>query len=397
MKKGWEVKKLGDVAYTISTGPFGSVLHKSDYVSQGVPLVNPINIVDEKIIPDPTKLISDITKARLSNYVLQEGDIVVGRRGEIGRCAIVGPNEAGWVCGTGSFFIRPLPIVSSHFIAQLIRSSVYRDKLEQASTGATMKNLSNTALAELLIPVPPLPEQQRIVGVLDEAFASLAIAQANTEKNRQNARALFESHLQSIFTQRGEGWVEKTLADVADLIDCLHKTPTYVDSGFPMVRVTDIKPGCLDLSKTRKVDEKTYIEFSKKHRPKPGDIVFSRVGSCGVSALVNSDEPFCLGQNTVFILPRVEPMFLYMFMNSQNAKDQINRRIEGTTQPTISLKSIRGISVSIPPYEDRASLIEKFVGLESETQRLEGIYQRKLEALAALKKSLLQQAFSGQL
>jgi type I restriction enzyme, S subunit len=116
MKANWETKKLGAFA-TASTGPFGSLLHKSDYVDVGVPLVNPINIVGESIIPDQSKLISNVTKERLSGYVLQEGDIVVARRGEIGRCAVIGPNEAGWVCGTGCFFIRPFQSIDSQFFA----------------------------------------------------------------------------------------------------------------------------------------------------------------------------------------------------------------------------------------------------------------------------------------
>jgi type I restriction enzyme S subunit len=195
MKAGWQRKRLADFAATVSTGPFGSVLHKSDYVDDGVPLVNPINIVGEHIVPDPTKLIDKATRQRLSSYVLQEGDIVVGRRGEIGRCAVVGANESGWVCGTGSFFIRPLPSIDSQFLAHLIRSDSYREKLEQASTGATMKNLSNSTLSDLVVAIPPLPEQQRIVTLLDVAFDGIATARTHAERNLQNARAIFESHL----------------------------------------------------------------------------------------------------------------------------------------------------------------------------------------------------------
>ena len=97
MKAGWQTKRLGDFSAAISTGPFGSLLHKSDYVDDGVPLVNPTNIVNDRILPDVSMLISETTRQRLSNYVLGEGDIVVGRRGEIGRCAVVGPTEAGWL------------------------------------------------------------------------------------------------------------------------------------------------------------------------------------------------------------------------------------------------------------------------------------------------------------
>lgn len=165
--EGWEVKPLSHFASTVSTGPFGSLLHKSDYVSEGVPLVNPINIVNGKIIPNEDKLIDESTKQRLQNYVLQEGDVILGRRGEIGRCAVVNVEQAGWICGTGCFFIRPLATITPDFLAGLIRSSGYREQLENASTGATMLNLSNKALSDLSIAVPTLAEQQNLLKKLD--------------------------------------------------------------------------------------------------------------------------------------------------------------------------------------------------------------------------------------
>ncbi len=102
----WQQGSLLSFAEAISTGPFGSLLHKSDYVSDGVPLVNPINIVDGLIVPDPSKLIDTATRQRLQSYILRAGDIIVGRRGEIGRCAVVGPNEDGW-CSTLSIVSSP--------------------------------------------------------------------------------------------------------------------------------------------------------------------------------------------------------------------------------------------------------------------------------------------------
>lgn len=162
-KEGWENWQLRDIAASVSTGPFGSMLHKSDYSRIGVPLINPINIVDGRIVPDERKLIKKELVERLGNYVLMEGDIVVGRRGEIGRCAVVGSEFSGSLCGTGCFFIRLQPGFDSQFIAQLIQLPRYRRALESQSTGTTMKNLSNKSLADLLISVPPLSEQQAVV------------------------------------------------------------------------------------------------------------------------------------------------------------------------------------------------------------------------------------------
>ena len=164
---GWKKGRLVDFTVTVSTGPFGSLLHKSDYVSDGVPLVNPINIIDNYIVPNESKQISDATKARLQSYILQESDIVIARRGEIGRCAVVTVKEAGWICGTGCFFIRPLPTTDSRFLANLIRSVDYRKKLEEVSSGATMLNLSNKSLCDLEVIMPSFEEQKSILQKLD--------------------------------------------------------------------------------------------------------------------------------------------------------------------------------------------------------------------------------------
>lgn len=166
--EGWVEKPLSAFAQSVSTGPFGSLLHKSDYVSDGVPLVNPINIVNGSIVPDANKMIDPVTKQRLQSYVLQQGDIVVGRRGEIGRCAVVEAEQAGWVCGTGCFFIRPLQSVNPYFLANLIRSSNYREQLERASSGATMLNLSNKALGELPVAIPNLLVQNHMLAQLEQ-------------------------------------------------------------------------------------------------------------------------------------------------------------------------------------------------------------------------------------
>src|SRR5690606_31109061 len=135
------------------------------------------------------------------------------------------------------------------------------------------------------------------------------------------------------------------LEDVADVIDSLHKTPTYVEVGLPMVRVTDVKYGFLNLTNTFRVDKEVFNEFSRRYKPKTNDIVITRVGSFGITALVQ-DTNFCLGQNTAAILPTdINPRYLFAALNSPMVRDQINAGAVGSTQKTLSLKVIKSLKV----------------------------------------------------
>ncbi|MCY7758512.1 restriction endonuclease subunit S [Bacillus spizizenii] len=142
---------------------------------------------------------------------------------------------------------------------------------------------------------------------------------------------------------------DKELSQVADVIDSLHKTPDYVLEGYPMVRVTDIKEGNVDLKNTFKVDQATFEEFSKKYKPTKGDILMTRVGTYGNMAFINTLEPFCLGQNTVVISPKgINNRFLYYYLQSNDIKNQIESQVGGSTQKTLSLKSIRSLKLKVP-------------------------------------------------
>ena len=164
----WKWVRCSDIMMSISTGPFGSMLHKNDYIIDGIPLINPANIIDERIIPSEKMMISQETKERLSSYVLNAGMIVMGRRGEMGRCAIITENEDGWVCGTGSFFMEPAEQVYPAYLLKLFSSQYAKKYLSGASVGTTMNNLNLNILNGLPIPLPPLAEQKRIVAKLEE-------------------------------------------------------------------------------------------------------------------------------------------------------------------------------------------------------------------------------------
>ena len=158
-EKGWEVKKLGEVAM-IKTGPFGSMLHKEDYITGGIPLINPMHIQNFKAVPDKDFTISKEKAAELCNYQLKINDVIFARRGDIGRCAVISDKEAGYLCGTGSLFVRFERKLSSVYTMYVVRTTSFIKELVSKAKGATMLNLNSSTMENLRFPLPPLPLQQ---------------------------------------------------------------------------------------------------------------------------------------------------------------------------------------------------------------------------------------------
>ena len=144
----WEQTYLGELA-ALKTGPFGSTLHKSDYRTGGIPVVNPMHIVDGKIVPSSGTTVAPETAERLAEFRLQRGDVVLGRRGDMGRCAVVGEAEHGWLCGTGSLIDSPFTALDPHYLQKFLSSPDVVSCLEDASVGSTMVNLNQRILLEL--------------------------------------------------------------------------------------------------------------------------------------------------------------------------------------------------------------------------------------------------------
>lgn len=200
--KPWREMILRDITAEIRTGPFGSTLHKSDYISGGVPVINPLNIVDGKIQSSSNVTVTVATKNRLHKYLLLEGDIVIARRGEMGRCAVITSEEAGWLCGTGSAILRLKPGALPRYIQLVISSPEVRAYLIDASVGTTMENLNQKCLSELPLLLPPLAEQQETVRRVEALFK---IAD-QIEERYKKAKTHIDKLTQSILTKafRGE-------------------------------------------------------------------------------------------------------------------------------------------------------------------------------------------------
>jgi type I restriction enzyme S subunit len=255
----------------------------------------------------------------------------------------------------------------------------------------------------LPIYAPPLPEQQRIVGILDEAFEGIARAKANAEKNLQNARALFESHLQSIFTQRGEGWKRVRIEDVCEaIIDCVNKTAPKVDgpTPFKMIRTTNVRNGLVNLESVNYVTGDVYRIWTRRQVPQRGDVILTREAPMGEVGMLLNDQKVFLGQRLVSY--RANPTklnnhFLLYALRSTDLQGQIHALASGSTVQHMRVPDSKNLQLPLPGLREQEKAVGMLNCLREETQRLEAIYQRKLAALDELKKTLLHQAFSGKL
>lgn len=189
---GYDKVALSDLA-DIKIGPFGSLLHKEDYIDGGHPLLNPSHIVDGKVSPDDKLTISDEKYEELSAYQLKTGDVVMGRRGEMGRCAVV--PEDGFLCGTGSMLIRTKGEVTADYIQKIISFPSFKKTIEDMAVGQTMPNLNVPIVSGFQIIKPPMEVQDRYYAFAEQVNKSKVAVQ----KALDETQMLFYSLMQEYF------------------------------------------------------------------------------------------------------------------------------------------------------------------------------------------------------
>ena len=200
LPEGWYWSAFSAIAASIQIGPFGSLLHKKDYLVGGTPLVNPSHIRCQRIEPDRALTVSPDKLNQLRKYVMQENDIVIGRRGEMGRCTVVTVAEAGWLCGTGSLFVRLLPSMNPYFYSWVMSSKRVKDFLAASSIGTTMQNLNEGILHRVPVPVCSRHEQDEALREIDRQYSTLDQIEAGIDSWIAKSITLRQSILKKAFS-----------------------------------------------------------------------------------------------------------------------------------------------------------------------------------------------------
>ncbi|MDP1586979.1 MAG: restriction endonuclease subunit S [Prosthecobacter sp.] len=336
----------------------------------------------------------------VEKYTAVKGDVLICEGGYPGRAAIWGKDEP-------IYFQKALHRVRFHepernrwFLYYLLSKDL-DGTLKNHFNGAGIQHFTGEALAQFEVPLPPLAEQQRIVGLLDEAFEGLATAKANAEKNLQNARALFESHLQAVL--RNKKWKWKTLGDLCNDVEygSSAKSKAKAAGGVPVLRMGNIQDGRLDWGNLVYTDDKAEI---KKYLLKHNDVLFNRTNSpelVGKTAIYKGEMPAIFAGYLIRIHRKEDLLdadFLTYFLNSQIAFDHGKTVvISSVNQANINGTKLKSYPIPAPPLAEQKAIVEELDALSAETQRLASLYERKLAALEALKKALLHQAFAGEL
>jgi type I restriction enzyme S subunit len=408
IKMGWVVKTIGDVCEFQR----GLTYTKSDEVDASDNIVlraTNIDLSTNLLSFDELKYISDKVVVPGSKIV-QKGSLLVctasGSKSHLGKVAFI-DSDYGYAFGGFMGMLTPLKGLLPRYLFHLMTSDDYKDFIGALSDGANINNLKFDDLKRFLVPVPPLPEQQRIVALLDEAFAGLATAKANAERNFQNARAIFESHLQSVFSQRGKGWVDMAFEEMieSNVIGLTKNSGEQSKAkACPYVKMNNItRDNRFDFSSFTCVDATS--EEVGKFSLKDGDFLFNTRNSfelVGKSCIYESDSNYAVLYNNNIMRVRfrrdVVARFVLLAFSSKGVADELNALKSGTTNVSaIYFKDLKSLVIPIPPIADQKKIAAKLEYLVAETQRLTRLYERKLAALEELKKSLLHQAFNGEL
>jgi type I restriction enzyme S subunit len=390
MREGWEMKKLGEVSKIM----YGYTA-KASLAIEGVSYLRITDIQNSSVnwltVPN-----CPISNSDYNKYQLKSGDIVFARTGATTGKSFLLKNPSNAVFA--SYLIR-VQITSSElspeFLYIFFQSPSYWNLIKSGITGSAQGGFNAKKLSELIIPIPSLPEQKQIVALLDKAFATINQAKANLEKNIDNAKELFQSKLNEIFSQKGDGWEEKTLGEVCNLYQglAINKKTKHLlveKSSLPLLRIKDL----------RKNTHEQYVSeigYPVNSLVTEDEIIYTRTGNS--LGLVFRGRKGILHNNSFKIKPinLLSNDYLFWWLQHDAFHKKITILASKAAQPDISHKIFKVQPITIPSKELQAKYYIQIQKLNESTNQLLSRYREKLISLEELKKSILEKAFAGEL
>jgi len=396
--ENWVWCYLSDISI-IQEGPG---IRKHQYCDDGVQFLTVTNILEGKVDLEKSKKYISIDEYEkvYKHFTINYGDIVTAcSGGSWGKSAIYELDEK-LILNTSTLRLRFFnDLGSNQYLYYLTKTSFFKDSLDSHLTGQ-QPNYGYSHYSKIQIPLPSLEEQQLIVTILDEAFTAIAKAKANAEQNLKNVKELFESYLQDVFENKGEGWEEKTLGEVLLKTESVDPTKKP-NEAFIYLDVSSVNKETKEIESTSVLLGKDAPSRARK-LIRTNDVIFATVRPTHSRvALITEeyDEQVC--STGYFVLRAKEFLsnnFVYYFLLTYGFNTQMEKLQKGASYPAVNDSDVKGVFIPFPKsLGEQQSIVQKLEALSLETKKLEAIYQQKINDLEELKKSVLQKAFSGEL
>ncbi len=398
MKNGdWEISKLGDVCEVFADGDW---IESKDQSSGGIRLIQTGNVGNGffKDRVEKARYISEATFKRLRCTEIFDGDCLISRLPDpVGRACILPNIGEKMITAVDCTIIRfNKKQVIPDFFNYYSQSSQYLNDVDHETSGTTRKRISRSKLADIKLPIPPLPEQQRIVAILDESFAALACAKENAEKNLVNTRELFESVLQGSMSDND--CEKKTLKEISIAFgrgkskNRPRGDPKLYGGKYPFIQTGDIRNSNHYITEYSQTYNETGLAQSKLW-PK-GTICITIAANIAETGILDFDGCFPDSVIGLVVNPKVADTGFVEYL-LQSFRTRLQAKGKGSAQDNLNMEKFESEYFPIPPLAEQRAIVARLDALSAETQKLEGVYRQKLAALEELKKSVLAKAFAG--
>lgn len=407
--EGWRDTRLGEVVEPdggLQTGPFGSQLHASDYVREGIPVVMPRDLAGNVISGDISAHVSAETAAELERYRLRPGDILFARRGQIGRCALVSSAQDGWLCGTGCLRARLASSVSPEFLIHLLQWPATVAWMTENAVGQTMQNLNTKILGALPLSIPALSTQIKIAEILGSVDTTIAASRRVIEQTA----TVKEGFLRRLLSQgldaplvRGEhgsvgrdaaehelpaGWRLRQIGDLCTFTNGRgFKASEWSESGLPIIRIQNLN-GSRDFKRFGGDPKDRWIV-------EEGDLLFAWAGVKGMSfgPYLWHGPRGVLNQHIYRVRPLQGVVKQWLFETLRQVTHEIEERAQGFKSSLLHVRKadITAHEIAVPPYSEQLAIAERCEC----ANEMEAVEISNLEAILRLKQALMDDLFSG--
>ena len=402
MKAGWETRRLGEI------------LQKTGTVDPTKQPHIPFVYIDVSSVSNSTFAITETSEllgkdapSRARRNV-KSGDVIFATiRPTLKRIAIVPTDLNDSVCSTGYFVLRGGPKIDNRYLFYWMFSSEFEAEMESRQKGASYPAVNDSDIRDQQIPLPPLEEQRRIVAVLDKAFAGIATANANAQKNLTNARALFDSYLRSVFDTPNTEWHRTTLGKLTTKIGS-GATPrggkeAYQAAGTPLIRSMNVHDRFFKEHNLAFIND-SQAKLLNNVVVQQNDVLLNITGASVARCCIVPDQwtNGRVNQHVAIIradAATIRPQFIELALTSPYYKDILLGVGEkgGSTRQAITKADIQKLDIAFPDLAKQDSFVDHATSLQIETRKLAEVAKQKIDALIELKQSLLQKAFAGEL